>query len=139
MINENDVIDAIYNILSPLEGINQVYKAIPNEIEGYPNVFIIPVSWQDEFADTRDTVVNATFKIVVTVEFGTDQMGAQDSLRDAVVAVREALSTQENITLGGIVDSSRLTSGQYLFDTKEQRVGYCEIEYKVRKRFNRFA
>lgn len=139
MINENDVIDAIYALLADLDELQHIYKAIPNEVEGYPNAFIIPVSWEDEFADTRDTVVNAVFKIVVTVELGTDMMAAQDSLRDAVVAVRETLSTQENITLGNIVDSSRLTSGQYLFDTKEAKVGYCEIEYRVRKRFNRFA
>lgn len=139
MINENDIIDQIYALLQTVTQLQYVYKAIPNETQGYPNAFIIPVSWEDEFADLRDTTVNASFKIVVTVAFGTDMMAAQDSLRDAVVAVREVMSKQENITLNNVVDSSRLTTGQYFFDTKEQMVAYCEIEYKVRKRFNRFA
>ena len=139
MINENDIIDKLYTLLSGVDNLQYVYKGIPNETQGYPSAFIIPVSWEDEFADTRDTTVNASFKIVVTVAFGTDMMAAQDSLRDAVVAVRTVLGEQANITLDNTVDSSRLTSGQYFFDTKEQMVAYCEIEYKVRKRFNRYA
>lgn len=138
MINESDIIDKLYTLLTAVSGVNVVYKGIPASIEEYPAITILPLSWEDEFADLRDTTVNMVFQINIYNQLSTDTLVAQNTLRELVASIREVLGSDDNITLNGLVDSSRLTSGQYLLDQKESDLYYCSINYNVRKRFNRY-
>lgn len=139
MIDEQAVMNKLDTLISALTEVQEVYLGIPNTIEKYPSVFITPVSWEEEFADLRDNTVIMSFNINVLIQLNGAGLTAQSNLRAIVKSLREVLGKQENITLDGIVDSSRLTSGQYSFDQKETMLGFCQITYTVRKRFNRFA
>jgi len=139
MIDEQAIINALDPLLSSISNVQEVYKGVPNSLEVYPSIVITQASWEDAFADQRDTVVTMTFKVIVYVNLTTNTLGAQDTLRAVVKAVREVLGDQDNITLGNLVDSSRLTQGEYFFDQKETMLGSCEITYTVRKRFNRYS
>ena len=139
MIDEQAIINALDPLLSSISNVQEVYKGVPNSLEVYPSIVITQASWEDAFADQRDTVVTMTFKVIVYVNLTTNTLGAQDTLRAVVKTVREVLGDQDNITLGNLVDSSRLTQGEYFFDQKETMLGSCEITYTVRKRFNRYS
>jgi hypothetical protein len=143
MISENDIIDSLYSLLSEVSNVEVVYKGIPQVPEEFPAITIQPNTWEDSFADSRDTEVLMTFYITIYIQLvSSDEdettITAQDTLRDIVLEVREVLGDKDNITLGGLIDSSRLTQGQYMFDQKESKLGFCQLTYKVRKRFNRY-
>jgi hypothetical protein len=78
-----------------------------------------------------------SFTISPYVNLVSNTLTAQETLRAIVKAIRIVLGDQDNITLGNLIDSSRLTTGQYVFDQKELMQGYCDITYSVRKRFSR--
>lgn len=138
MIDENAVVDQLYTLLSEVENVQAVYKGVSDYPSVYPAIMIRPQSWNEEYADLRDTIENETFMITVYIQLDTDKITSQQNLRDIVKEVREVLGDQDNITLGGLIDSSQLTAGQYLFDQKESSVYYCDLTYQVRKRFSRF-
>lgn len=138
MIDENQVITAIDSLLATVSELKERHKLIPSSFTKYPASYIVPVSWEESFADLRDTQVDAVFKIGIVYSLQPNLETAQTNLRNAVKEVREVLGNQDNTTLSGIVDSSRLTSGTYSFDTTEQRIAMCEILLTVRKRFNRY-
>ena len=137
MIDEQEIMDALDTLLSAIVNVQEVYVGIPNSIEPYPSIIITPVAWADEYEDQRDTTVNMSFTISPFVTLVGDTLTAQTTLRAVVKAIREVLGDQDNITLGGLIDSSRLTTGQYTFDQKETMLGFCDITYNVRKRFSR--
>lgn len=139
MIDEQSILDKLDTLLSPVTNIQEVYVGIPNSLDTYPCIIVTQEAWEDEFADLRDTVVTMSFKIMPYVNLEGNGLTAQETLRDIVKEIREVLGDQDNITLDGLVDTSRLTSGQYLFDQKESMLGSCEITYTVRKRFSRFS
>jgi hypothetical protein len=138
MIDEQSVIDKIADLLDGLTNVKAVYTGIPPFNAVYPCVTITPKGWNEEFADLRDTTENNTFFITTYIQLDETRLDSQEKLIAIVKTIRETLGKQENMTLGGLVDSSRLTSGQYLFDQKESNLFYCEIELNVRKRYNRF-
>ena len=138
MIDEQSVIDKIADLLDGLTNVKAVYTGIPPFNAVYPCVTITPKGWNEEFADLRDTTENNTFLITTYIQLDETRLDSQEKLIAIVKTIRETLGKQENMTLGGLVDSSRLTSGQYLFDQKESNLFYCEIELNVRKRYNRF-
>lgn len=142
-MDENAVITAIASIITDIEVDNEpmftVYDYLPSQFVSYPSVYVVPVSWQEEYIDLRDTSVVGMFKIGVVYTLEPDMEDAQKQLRDAVALVRTELGQQENIQLDGTVDWSQLTSGVYFFDTKEQRLATCELQLSVRKSYNRFA
>jgi hypothetical protein len=138
MIDEKSVIDKIADLLDGLTNVKAVYTGIPPFNAVYPCVTITPKGWNEEFADLRDTTENNTFFITTYIQLDETRLDSQEKLIAIVKTIRETLGKQENMTLGGLVDSSRLNSGQYLFDQKESNLFYCEIELNVRKRYNRF-
>jgi len=138
LIDEQSVIDKIADLLDGLTNVKAVYTGIPPFNAVYPCVTITPKGWNEEFADLRDTTENNTFLITTYIQLDETRLDSQEKLIAIVKTIRETLGKQENMTLGGLVDSSRLTSGQYLFDQKESNLFYCEIELNVRKRYNRF-
>lgn len=142
-MDENAVITAIVSIITDIEVDNEplftVYDHLPSQFIAYPSVYVVPVSWQEEYIDLRDTSVVGIFKIGVVYTLEPDMEDAQKQLRDAVAVIRTELGQQENIQLDGTVDWSQLTSGMYLFDTKEQSLATCELQLSVRKSYNRFA
>lgn len=137
MIDEQAIIDELYTLLSTINNVQVVYKGVPNSIGTYPAIIISENGWEEEYADLRDTTINMNLKIIIVVNLQDDTLTAQSTLRSIVKSVRSILGDQTNITLGGLIDSSRLTSGQYLFDQKESMQGICEITYNIRKRFSR--
>ena len=116
-----------------------VYKGIPDYPNVFPSIAIRPQSWDEEYADLRDTVETDSLIITAYIQLGIDKITDQQNLRSIVQDIRLILGSQENITLGGLIDSSRLTTGQYGFDQKESSLYYCDIVYTVRKRFSRYA
>lgn len=138
MIDEQGIMEKIADLLGAVDDVAAIYIGLPNKITGYPAIAIYPVDWREEFADTRDTTIYMSFKVVVIVNLNRQTLTAQTQLREIVRASREILGAQENMTLGGLVDSSRLPSGNYEFAQNESMQGICEIVYNVRKRFNRF-
>lgn len=139
MIDEQLILEKLDTLLSPITNVQEVYVGIPNSLSVYPSIVVTQESWEDEFADLRDTVVTMVFKVIPYVNLTTDTLTAQETLRTLVKDIREVLGSQSNIELDGLVDSSRLTQGRYFFDQKETMLGSCEITYTVRKRFNRFS
>lgn len=138
MIDEQLILEKLDTLLSPITNVQEVYVGIPNSLSVYPSIVVTQESWEDEFADLRDTVVTMVFKVIPYVNLTTDTLTAQETLRTLVKDIREVLGSQSNIELDGLVDSSRLTQGRYFFDQKETMLGSCEITYTVRKRFSRF-
>jgi hypothetical protein len=139
MIDEQDVIDYIGDLLDGLTNVKAVYTGIPPVNAQYPCITITPQGWVEEWGDLRDTVENETFLITAYIQLDDTRLDSQEKLIAIVKLIRETLGKQTNITLGGKVDSSRLNSGQYLFDQKESNLFYCQIELLVRKRFSRFS
>ena len=141
MIDETAVISALATILEGITDIKAVHEGVPGEWTDYPAATIYPLSWEEEYADLRDTKIVAVFRIGihVTYDTATDLPGAQAVLWSIVNQVKEELGKQENIDLGGAIDFSSLSSGSFLFDTKEANQVYCLIDYKATKRFNRHA
>jgi len=138
MIDEQAIIDKIADYLDGLTNVQAVYTGIPPFNAVYPCITITPKGWQEEFADLRDTTENNTFLITAYIQLDDTRLDSQEKLIAMVKLIRETLGDQANMTLGGLVDSSRLNNGQYLFDQKETNLFYCEIELNVRKRYNRF-
>lgn len=138
MIDEQALIEHISNLLTSLTNVKAVYTGIPPFNAQFPCITITPRGWEEEFADLRDTVENETLIITAYIQLDETRLDSQEKLIAIVKSIRETLGTQDNITFGGLVDSSRLNSGQYLFDQKESNLFYCQIELEVRKRFNRF-
>ena len=139
MIDEQAIIDHIADLLDGLTNVKAVYTGIPPVNVVYPCVTITPKGWEEEWADLRDTTENETFIISCYIQLDQTRLDSQEKLIAIVKTIREVIGSQENIDLGGLVDSSRLTSGQYLFDQKESSMFYCQIELLVRKRFSRFS
>ena len=139
MIDEQDVIDYIGDLLDGLTNVKAAYTGIPPVNAQYPCITITPQGWVEEWGDLRDTVENETFLITAYIQLDDTRLDSQEKLIAIVKLIRETLGKQTNITLGGKVDSSRLNSGQYLFDQKESNLFYCQIELLVRKRFSRFS
>lgn len=139
MIDEQDVIEYIGDLLDSLTNVKAVYTGIPPVNAQYPCITITPQGWVEEWGDLRDTVENETFLITAYIQLDDTRLDSQEKLIAIVKLIRETLGKQENITLGGKVDSSRLNSGQYLFDQKESNLFYCQIELLTRKRFSRFS
>jgi hypothetical protein len=138
MIDENAVITQLAALLTPVENIQAVYQGVTTP-QVYPAITIRPMGWKEDYADLRDTVENEDFGITVYVQLDpTSTMTDQSTLRDIVKEVREILGAQENLTLNGLIDSSRLTVGQYLFDQKEASIYFCDLTYQTRKRYSRF-
>jgi hypothetical protein len=138
MIDENAIIDKLYELLLPVTNVRAVYKGVANYPAVYPAITLRPLSWSEEYADLRDTTENETFMITVYIQLSSEKVEAQQNLRDIIKEIREVLGDQDNIELGGLIDSSQLISGQYLFDQKEAGLYYCDLTYQVRKRFSRF-
>jgi len=139
LIDEQDVIEYIGDLLDSLTNVKAVYTGIPPVNAQYPCITITPQGWVEEWGDLRDTVENETFLITAYIQLDDTRLDSQEKLIAIVKLIRETLGKQENITLGGKVDSSRLNSGQYLFDQKESNLFYCQIELLTRKRFSRFS
>ncbi len=145
MIDENTVIDAVDSILESITTedsqplFQERHLVVPSQYEKYPATYISPVSWDEQLADLRDTQVDAVFRIGIVYALDPNMEEAQLKVREAARKVRETLGKQENITLGGTVDWSKLTGGQYIFDTKELSVAICEVVLRVVKRYNRYA
>lgn len=139
MIDESEILTKLNTLLSTITNVQEVYEGMPVPLETYPSIVIVPGAWEEEYADLRDTTVMMSFQIGVYVSLTPDALTAQSTLRTLVKAVREILGDQANITLDGLIDSSRLTSGQYDFDQKELKMAYCTLNYNVRKRFSRFS
>lgn len=138
MIDEQAVIDYIADLLDGLTNVKAVYTGIPPFNAVYPCITITPKGWSEEFADLRDTTENNTFLITTYIQLDETRLDSQEKLIAIVKSIRTTLGYQTNMTLNNLVDSSRLTNGQYLFDQKETNLFYCEIELNIRKRYNRF-
>lgn len=143
MINENSVILAIKSLLESIQVddepvIQEVFDHIPAQYTHYPACYVIPVSWQEELVDLRDTSVNAVYRIGIVYTLEPDMVTAQKEIRNTARLVRETLGRQENIQLAGTVDWSQLTSGNYSYDTREQKVAICQIDLAVIKRYSRY-
>lgn len=138
MIDESLIIDQIYTLVNQIDDIQVVHKLIPETTE-YPCVIISPVSWNDEHIDLRDTLYTMTFKISIYVNLKDNFANGQTLIRTLSKRVRETLSKQENIKLNNTIDYSKVTSGQYSFESKESPIVRCDIDYVVNKRFNRYA
>lgn len=141
MIDEAAIVSELATILETITDIKEVHEGIPGTWGNYPAASIYPVSWDEEYADLRDTKIVATFRIAVYVTYsaGDDLPGAQQTLWGIVKQIKEELGKQENIDLSGNIDFSSLSSGSFLFDNKEANQVYCLIDYKATKRFNRHA
>lgn len=143
MIDENSVITAILAILTEIkvEG-EELFKAsydyIPNQFTAYPAVYVVPINWQEDYLDLRDTGIVAQFRIGIVYTLEPDIEQGQKQVRTAAKLVRNELKNQNNIQLGGTVDWSQLTTGSFSYDTREQKLAICEIELSVRKRYSRY-
>lgn len=138
MINETSVIAKIADLIDGITNVRAVYQGIPPFNAVYPCISVIPRTWSEEYADLRDTTENEIFIITAYIRLDTDTITAQSNLRTIVKSIREIIGDQTNITLSGLVDSSRLTTGTYAFNEAESPMYYCQIELSVRKRYSRF-
>lgn len=143
MIKENDVIEAVIDILEKVKIggktlFKKLYDTVPSQFTAYPAAYVIPINWQEDYIDLRDTGVTATFRIGIAYTLEPDAQEGQRAIRDAASLVRDELKKQENIQLGGTVDWSQLTSGTFSYDTREQKLSICEIDLSVRKRYSRY-
>jgi len=139
MIDEQAIIDHIADLLDGLTNVKAVYTGIPPVNAVFPCITITPKGWEEEWADLRDTTENETFIISCYIQLDQTRLDSQEKLIAMVKLIRTTLGDQDNMTLNNLVDSSRLNSGQYLFDQKESSMFYCQIELLVRKRFNRYS
>lgn len=143
MIDEQTVIDAIVTIL---EGVTfedgntfkAVYDYIPNQYDSYPLAYVVPASWDEQYRDLRDTRNDMSFSIGLVFSLSPDMEQGQKKLRKASKAVRDEIKNQTNIDLDGSVDWGNLTSGNYTYDTKEQKVAICEMTIDVTKSYSRY-
>jgi len=139
MIDEQAIIDAVAILLAGVTNVKSVYTGIPPYNAVFPCITITPKSWEEDWGDLRDNIENEIFSISCYIQLDETRLDSQEKLIAIVKAVRAVLSDQDNITLGGLVDSVRLNAGTYLFDQKESNLFYCQIDYQVRKRFNKFS
>lgn len=139
MIDENAVIGAIAALLDDITDVAEVHEGIPNSPAEFPYISIRPSSWTETFADLRDTEIEESFIVSVYQNLDNTTLSAQTLIRSIVHQIHEILGEQSNITLGNLIDYSSLTSGTYQFDQKNASLYYCDIEYKAKKKFNRFA
>lgn len=139
MIDETAVMAKVADLLDGITNVRAVYQGNPPFNSVYPCISVMPRGWSEEYADLRDTVENEVFLVTVFIQLDSNTLTAQANLRAIVKAVREVLGDQDNITLAGLIDSSRLIAGTYQFAEKESALYYCQLEYSVRKRFSRFS
>lgn len=138
MLNEQSVIEKLQDLIETVDNVKVVYDGVPEYPAQFPAVTIQANNWVEDFGDLRDTVDNHEFTITVFIQLEADRLTSQRELRDIVSDIRDTLGSQANITLDGLVDSSRLTRGQYMFEQKESKLYFCELTYQCRKRYNRF-
>jgi len=138
MFDEQAVTEKLQDLIKTATNVKVVYDGVPEYPTQFPAVTIQPNNWVEEWGDLRDTTDIHEFIITVFIQLEADRLTSQRQLRDIVASVREILGDQDNITLDGLVDSSRLTRGQYIFEQKESKLYFCEITYQCRKRYNRF-
>lgn len=139
MIDEQAIIDKLADLLDGITNVKAVYTGIPPYNALFPCITITPKGWEEDWGDLRDTVENNTFIITAYIQLDETRLDSQEKLIAIVKGIRTILGDQDNVELGGLIDSFRLNSGSYLFDQKESNLFYCQIEYQCRKRFNRFS
>lgn len=138
MLDEQAVIEKLQDLIETVTNVQVVYDGVPEYPAQFPAVTIQPNNWVEEWGDLRDTTDNHEFIITVFIQLEIDRLTSQRQLRDIVSGIRTVLGSQDNITLDGLIDSSRLTRGQYIFEQKESKLYFCELTYQCRKRYNRF-
>jgi len=139
MIDETAILAKVADLLDGITNVQAVYQGTPPFNAVYPCLSVFPRNWEEEYADHRDTIENETFIINAYIQLDTDPQTAQSNLRAIVKSIREILGDQDNITLNGLIDSSRLINGTYQFSETESAIYFCQLEYSVRKRYSRFS
>jgi hypothetical protein len=139
MIDENAVIAEIADLLDAITDVSVVYQGIPNAPTEFPYISIRPSAWSEDYADLRDTEIEENFIVSVYQDLSDDTLAAQTLIRSIVKQIHQILSDETNVDLGGTVDFTTLTSGSYQFDQTNSSIYFCDITYKVKKKFNRYS
>lgn len=133
----SDIISAIDTIISGITEVKAHYQYEPQQITAYPAVTISPQGHTDQFLSLRDTKREYAFTVRVWGQMESTRNDTQIVVRDIAEKIIDKLTSSTNITLGGVVEFSTLTSGKFLFVQRESSIYVFETTYKAVVTINR--
>lgn len=133
----SDIIDKLDTIVAGITEIKVRYKYEPQQITAYPAISISPVGHTDNFLSLRDTKREYNFTLRLWGQMESTRDDTQIVIRDIAEKLIDKLNATSNITLGGTVEFSQLTTGKFAFIQKESSMYVFEIGYKAIVTINR--
>lgn len=135
--NMTDIITALSSLLATVTAIKEVDVTVPDQIKQYPCAILYPENWSEKFETLRITSREYNIRIRIVGNLEGTRASTQTQIRDAVDEVMQVFGKQTNLTLGGKVDWSQLTSGQFLFNADKSAVIGADMTYKCKVSFDR--
>lgn len=135
----SDIIDKLDTIVAGITEVKAHFKYEPQQITAYPAVSISPVGHTDNFLSLRDTKREYNFTLRVWGQMEATRDDTQVVVREIADKLIDKLEATSNITLGGTVEFTQLTTGKFAFIQKEASMYVFEIGYKAIVTINRDA
>lgn len=133
----NQIATALDNLLANVPNVKGHFAYEPQQMTVYPATTILPIGHRDEFKTLRDTKREYTFNIRIWGKLEETRTDTQTAVRDLADAVINTITSQANMSLGGLVEWSNLTEGKFVFVQKGGSFYVCELTYKAIVTFNR--
>jgi len=125
----SNIINAIDTIVGNVSGVVAHFKYEPQQMTAYPAVTIAPIGHSDKFASLRDTERTYSFMVRVWGQMNDTREDTPVVIRDLADAIIDALSSQANISLGGLIAWSNMTEGKFVYVQKEASYYVAELTY----------
>lgn len=124
-----NIISAIDTIVGGVTGVVSHFQYEPQQMTAYPAVTITPIGHNDKFNSLRDTERTYSFMVRVWGQMDNTREDTPVVIRNLADAIIDALGSQANMSLGGLIAWSNLTAGKFVYVQKEASYYVAELTY----------
>lgn len=129
----SQILDAIYDKLSGIDGIAKVYKYNKGQFDEYPVAVILGTENEKERMSVKTIFKNYKFKVQIIQEVNEESRGqeaGENLLNDLSDRIDEAFDNDD--TLGGVCDDV-LVSSSFIWEDRELLMRVLEMEIICKK------
>lgn len=132
----NSIINKIKTLIETnIPEAKAVYDVEVAELEKFPCVTIVPVSWENAEADLKGIRRRETFNLTVYGSLEETPSETQQVVRDLVDKICNLL--ESNITLDGEVEWGQPLAGRFDFIRRGVKIYFGQINYTVIYHYSR--
>ena len=129
----SQILDAIYDKLSGIDGIAKVYKYNKGQFDEYPVAVILGTENEKERMSVKTIFKNYKFKVQIIQEVNEESRGqeaGENLLNDLSDRIDETFDNDD--TLGGVCDDV-LVSSSFIWEDRELLMRVLEMEIICKK------